>query len=944
MGTAKERFAEVSQATKEKVESGLDSAYSQILSQPKTTFILLAIVSIWLGNIGTNFQDQIVDDVEVFLPEGAESTDLLLEVREEWSTDVAFIYIKTPNAEDPDIYGSDYNITSLSILHEISWIEGDDEWRAPGLKQNGLDWDKEDHGKNDGVLWIISIAQVIKEINSSNVRFNEAMCRHVAENRTDGFFGNYCTPIGDNNGFGQGLYAIPDQQQRIDEIVNQSNGSLGALAKDTNDDGIWDTTAVLVGMISANQINETGIWSDYKEFFSHIDSVIDEDNRPEKYSSNQLNMTQTGLSKILEDVSDAIYLDLLNMMPISLFLTVLIITLLHRSWKVVIISGTPIVMALAVTFGATVLLEMTLTPMIIATFPILIGLGVDYALHMVNRIEEVRRKRIDKAVEENERRRRKGLVPEEVPDMWDPDFYRSCVMEMSRTTGVAVLVSAVTTIIGFSVLILPNIVSIIPIRSVGMTLVAGIIATLVFSMILVPVLTWLLRFNKRSNPPMWGKISRFPVKNFAVVILIAGAITFAGLSNLDELDKPITGSDQTPDNIPSMEAMVEYSRTFSGGQTSLFIFDASKHVNEDSINEQNMKIRSLEVLDAMDALERKIADVPYTNTTSLITFLESVPVVLEEPTTGLTLYDGTLWGLLHEECWESNNLECAHWIPLDATSSDGEGRKHLRKDMVNVAYDTLSKEVQWMLTNVEGSKALVYVTQPYMNLDNASMLRDDIDVMLGEPTEQGIRVSPLTGGLPVSLDINEGIHETQSYTTLLTLLILTIVLCLVFRSVRIGVLTMIPVATIIIWQPLLMSSGDVNVNIFTAMIGTIVFGIGVDDAIHVMHRIQEEGETALGMSKAVESTGQTIFETTATTVAGLGAGFFVAFPGLVNFFVLMMLLIGFAFLTSVFLLPACITVEQVVKQKMKGGEGFIDFGEGVVLADDNMKPIDAIID
>ena len=944
MGTAKERFAEVSQAAKEKVESGLDSAYSQILSQPKTTFILLAIVSIWLGNIGTNFQDQIVDDVEVFLPEGAESTDLLLEVREEWSTDVAFIYIKTPNAEDPDIYGSDYNITSLSILHEISWIEGDDEWRAPGLKQNGLDWDKEDHGKNDGVLWIISIAQVIKEINSSNVRFNEAMCRHVAENRTDGFFGNYCTPIGDNNGFGQGLYAIPDQQQRIDEIVNQSNGSLGALAKDTNDDGIWDTTAVLVGMISANQINETGIWSDYKEFFSHIDSVIDEDNRPEKYSSNQLNMTQTGLSKILEDVSDAIYLDLLNMMPISLFLTVLIITLLHRSWKVVIISGTPIVMALAVTFGATVLLEMTLTPMIIATFPILIGLGVDYALHMVNRIEEVRRKRIDKAVEENERRRRKGLVPEEVPDMWDPDFYRSCVMEMSRTTGVAVLVSAVTTIIGFSVLILPNIVSIIPIRSVGMTLVAGIMATLVFSMILVPVLTWLLRFNKRSNPPMWGKISRFPVKNFAVVILIAGAITFAGLSNLDELDKPITGSDQTPDNIPSMEAMVEYSRTFSGGQTSLFIFDASKHVNEDSINEQNMKIRSLEVLDAMDALEQKIADVPYTNTTSLITFLESVPVVLEEPNTGLTLYDGTLWGLLHEECWESNNLECAHWIPLDATSSDGEGRKHLRKDMVNVAYDTLSKEVQWMLTNVEGSKALVYVTQPYMNLDNASMLRDDIDVMLGEPTEQGIRVSPLTGGLPVSLDINEGIHETQSYTTLLTLLILTIVLCVVFRSVRIGVLTMIPVATIIIWQPLLMSSGDVNVNIFTAMIGTIVFGIGVDDAIHVMHRIQEEGETALGMSKAVESTGQTIFETTATTVAGLGAGFFVAFPGLVNFFILMMLLIGFAFLTSVFLLPACITVEQVVKQKMKGGEGFIDFGEGVVLADDNMKPIDAIID
>jgi predicted RND superfamily exporter protein len=598
-------------------------------------------------------------------------------------------------------------------------------------------------------------------------------------------------------------------------------------------------------------------------------------------------------------------------------------------------------MALAVTFGASVLLKMTLTPMIIATFPILIGLGVDYALHMVNRIEEVRRKRIDTAVDENERRRRKGQALIEVPDLWDPEFYRSCVMEMSRTTGVAVFISAATTVVGFSVLILPSIVPIIPIRSVGMTLVAGILATLVFSMILVPVLIWLLKFNKRTNPPMWGSISKLPVRHFGVVLLIAGAITFAGIVNIDEMGKPITGSDQTPDNIPSMEAMVEYSNTFSGGQTSLFIFDASKHVND-----QDKKIRSLEVLDAMDALEDKISEVPYTNTTSLITFLEAIPVVIAEPTTGITLYDGTLWGLLHDECWESNSPECAAWILLDALSTPpGTGREELRKDMVNVAYDTLSKEVQWMLTNEAGSKALVYVTQPYMNLDNASMLRDDIDVMLGDDLEEpGIRVSPLTGGLPVSLDINEGIHDTQSYTTILTLLILTILLCFVFRSARLGIYTMIPVATIIIWQPLLMSSGDVNVNIFTAMIGTIVFGIGVDDAIHVMHRIQEEGETAMGMSNAIEKTGQTIFETTATTVAGLGAGFFVAFPGLVNFFILMMLLIGFAFLTSVFLLPACLTADQVIRNKIKGKPPFIDFGDGVVLTDESMGAVDAILD
>jgi predicted RND superfamily exporter protein len=216
-----------------------------------------------------------------------------------------------------------------------------------------------------------------------------------------------------------------------------------------------------------------------------------------------------------------------------------------------------------------------------------------------------------------------------------------------------------------------------------------------------------------------------------------------------------------------------------------------------------------------------------------------------------------------------------------------------------------------MLLNEADSKSLVYVTQPYMNLIYAGGLRDQIDdILLEEPEEPGTKASKLTGGLPVSLDINKGIHDTQAYTTIVTLFVLTLVLMVVFRSPRLGLYTMIPVAVVILWQPLLMRSGDVNVNIFTAMIGTIVFGIGVDDAIHVMHRIREEGESAVGITKAVEHTGQTIFETSLTTVAGMAAGFFVSFPGLENFFVVMMLLICFAFLTSAFLLPAILTAHN----------------------------------
>jgi predicted RND superfamily exporter protein len=285
--------------------------------------------------------------------------------------------------------------------------------------------------------------------------------------------------------------------------------------------------------------------------------------------------------------------------------------------------------------------------------------------------------------------------------------------------------------------------------------------------------------------------------------------------------------------------------------------------------------------------------------------------------------------------------DCPGWtlVPLSE-------REELRRDMVDVAFDTLSKEVQSMLLNEQGTKAIVYVSQPYMNLNIAGDLRDEIDDILGEgPTLLNTRTSLLTGGLPVSLDINEGIHDTQTTTTLLTLVVLTLLLMVVFRSPRLGIYTMIPVAVVILWQPLLMRSGDVNVNIFTAMIGTIVFGIGVDDSIHVMHRIREEGESPNGLASAIEETGQTIFETTITTVSGIAAGFLAAFPGLENFFMLMCLLIIFAFITSAFLLPAVITAEHTVRAKINKHPSWIDFGEDIALSrPEVMKSMDAVLD
>ena len=198
---------------KARMEQGFEGMYTAALTSPRMVLVVCLIIAGMLGQVGLSFQDQIDDDVEIFLPDDAESTDLLLEVREEWSTDIAIVYIQTDNARLGQGLGD--NISDEAILREISWVEGDDENKNSGATSRGIDWNKNDRGREDGILWILSPAQLIKEANSADGRFNNSMCEHGVQSRIPVSF--------DCDLPGGGAYAIPDQD-RIDALVDNLGG------------------------------------------------------------------------------------------------------------------------------------------------------------------------------------------------------------------------------------------------------------------------------------------------------------------------------------------------------------------------------------------------------------------------------------------------------------------------------------------------------------------------------------------------------------------------------------------------------------------------------------------------------------------------------------------------------------------------------------------------
>lgn len=165
--------------------------------------------------------------ISIIPPNSVAQEEILSEIGEDWPTDVILIYIETPNKFDRT-YGT--NITDNVVLNEISSIE------------EALDPQKEDEGNSDDVFYILSISSLIKEMNVAPKNIMNAVVHELDPVTDPG------EPPGDHE------YAIPEDQYEIDSILSDIPTDIRDLfVRDTNDDGIWDTAVIWVGVSEYSQ-------------------------------------------------------------------------------------------------------------------------------------------------------------------------------------------------------------------------------------------------------------------------------------------------------------------------------------------------------------------------------------------------------------------------------------------------------------------------------------------------------------------------------------------------------------------------------------------------------------------------------------------------------------------------------------------------------------------
>jgi len=716
----------------------------------------------------------------------------------------------------------------------------------------------------------------------------------------------------------QAKYAIPENQSQVDQIISEMpEDVLNSFCADTNDDGIWDSTYVLMGCLEETPDEPE------REF---IDKVIrqrrqarstDAEDAYFDDETHHTRMTQTGLIAVMIDITDEANAQLKVAMIPALILVATVMLLAHRSWKVFLIAGIPLSFTILWTTGIITLLDFELSALFVAAMPMLIGLSVDYSLHISNRITE-----------------------------FEEEGYsiKEGIRKTFPTTGVAVFLSAVTTMIGFAALL---VAPLSPIRMLGLTLIIGIGSAFFLSLTVVPCIVIIFSY-KKPELKIWEKVAQVPVKHKWWIIGVVLVVTMISLANLAVMmETPEEEQEFDTQGIESLEAMEQVSDLWSRGYSSFLVIEAQKgmYPGGGALNDTEF-LDQIEYMEAQITAIEDYVDVEDVSAITIVDMFKSVALNLSWTTVDgripdelkdLPIYPSPIIDPITGQFpWI---MTISYWDLLHASQNEEYQRR-----LIRIFYNSLTQEARDMLMTPDYSMTLCMINYPRAGravqediINNVNRIVDETNGRQGST----IKISHATAGAALSITIHEAIMDTQMKTLMLSLLFVFIALTVVFlrddisktglvKAVRLAILTMIPVSTVIAWQPLIMKSvstveGGASLNFMTAMVSSVVIGAGIDFGVHISHRIREEGETVGGIKRAVQHTGQSIMEANLTTVAGLSGGLFVAW--FVGFFSVLLLLLLYSMFAGMILLPAVYAVLADLRSKRQDGEDDIPFAE-----------------
>ena len=715
-----------------------------------------------------------VSDFSSYLPSDDPTLELWKEINKEFKLGSTIIIL----INQTDRY---YDIRSYEVLHEMDRIYNV-LYEKPDIK-----------GENNGIASIKSLSVLIRE-----------------ENAKPG-------PI--DLGGGNDKDEIPEEQNDIYKYMERMEIS--------SMKGVLFTEDYYYAVIII-QLNKG---ANYEKVLSEVQNAVD------KEGNDKTDMTITGTIAMQRAVQKESMKNLLFIFPVAILCIAIVLIYFHRSIKGVLIAFLPPAFALLLTFGTLGMVAPELTLISVAIIALLLGLGVDYSIHLMNRLTE------EKTTEDKILR----------------------VEKILKSTGKAVLLSTITTMIGFGSLMIS---SMTPMVLFGFGCAIGILFCFISAVILVPCLVIWLNFDKTGSIPSWKKFADFTVKYRKRIIIIAGFFAVMSLLLIPQIQTDVNYFDMAPENIPEMDALVEYSEKFGGGGNfNAFVVRTDpggleeKEVIEAIYDmERNMETKGVIVVSIADTL-KEISDILSTN-------------IIIEKLANLT-------------------------------------------DADNIIFDRIAEEG---IVDKEHSITLIQVSIPIgITIQETEKIINELNQIADETNiPRNGRVSHLAGQDAVNVAVNKKLFDEQSRSMIMALILVLAALILIFGSSTYGAFTMIPIVFVLMWEPGFFVALNIPLSLVTITIASMTIGIGIDYGVHITHRVREELDRGLSKLEAtkiaIEKTGLSLVEAALTTVAGMASMFAVSIPILHDFVMISICMTSLSCVGAALILPAVYN-SKIVKLK-----------------------------
>ena len=443
------------------------------------------------------------------------------------------------------------------------------------------------------------------------------------------------------------------------------------------------------------------------------------------------------------------------------------------------------------------------------------------------------------------------------------------------------LLTSLSTMIGFFSLMMTEL---IPIKQLGLLSGVGcFIAWLVSIFFMGPLLFWLkfkapkhFQKDEKDGATAFSHAVVEKVDTYKVPILIIFSAMAIGAGYLgSKVNVNSNPYEYFAEDLPIYKANEFIKKSFGGNAGPEMIIDAGA---EDGIKDPKF-------LKKVETLKNWIDDQPYVNKT-----IDIVDIIKDM---NKNLYGGK------EENYVLPNTQKAIAEQLFLFSMSLPQGMDLNNRM-SLKNDAMRLSVLWSVHDTRG-------------------WLKHIDEFKEKAKELDLNVK-FTGKFYLFQRMMDYVVFTFLRSVTMAMFLVALLMMLLFRSVKIGLLSLIPNTMPLIMGGAIMYFGNIDLNIGSAIVASVCLGIAVDDTIHFLsnyYRLKAEGvEEKNIIANIYTYTGSALTVTTVILASGFGLYIFGDFVPNVNFGLLCALILTGALIVDLIFLPAMLLkIEEIKKNK-----------------------------